>query len=126
METQEPIQPTEPTQTQQVTPVEQPEVAPQEEEMMSPEVIQWFKDHPTPEAAQALSMELKRGFIQIYYTEEAEMDEAISKGLAEAEDLITKEIASGKNVFPFSEPLAIGLIEMAKLKSIDVLIAEIT
>lgn len=96
-----------------------------QEEMMSPEVVQWFKDHPTSETALALSLEDKRNFISFYYTKEVEMEEAISKGLSTAEDMITKEIASGKNKFPFSENLVVGLIEMAKLKSIDTLIEDI-
>ena len=94
--------------------------------MMTPEVAAFFKKYPEFEQAKSLEMAEKKEFIKNYYTEDFNMETAISEGLIKSAEMIDKEIAAGRGKHPFSEPLVIGLIELSKLKSIDTLIEEVT
>lgn len=54
------------------------------------------------------------------------MEKAIEEGLVKSEETIVKELAAGKNVFPFSEALVMAVIDISKLRSIDELIEEVS
>ena len=94
--------------------------------MMTPEVAAFFSKYPEFEDAKSLEKEEKKEFIKNYYTEDFDMEKAVSEGLIKSAEMVDQEIEAGRGKHPFSEPLVIGLIELSKLKSIDDLIEEVT
>lgn len=72
-----------------------------------------------------MSREKKQEFIKKYYAQDDQLDEQIEKLYEEAESAVQKEIDEGKSVFPFSETLVLGLINISKVKVLDDLIDEV-
>ncbi len=95
------------------------------EEQQNPEVLAFFKANPTLEDSLKLSKEEKKNFINSYYTEEPDVDVAISETLKNAEELVKAEIEAGHGKSPFSEALILGLIDIAKMNSVDELIKDV-
>lgn len=91
----------------------------------SPELKEWFKNHATAEDALKLSLDQKKEFVLLYYSEDINADELLEKMLDEAEKIIDKEIADGKGKPPFSEPLILATLAVSKAKIIDELIEDV-
>ena len=99
---------------------------PQPASDLNPEVAAWLKEYPTPEATLALEVEKQKEFVSKYYAADDELDEQIEKMLDQAETTVDKEIAAGKNKFPFSEELVVGIINISKVKVLDEMIEEVS
>jgi len=93
---------------------------------LNPEVQAWLKDYPTPESTLELSIEKQKEFVSKYYAADDELDEQIEKMLDQAETTVDKEVSAGKNKFPFSELLVVGIINIAKVKVLDEMIEEVS
>ena len=88
----------------------------------NPEVKAWFQQHPTEAAALALPLEEKKSFILKYYSEDVDSDKLLEEMLDEAEKILDKELADGKGKPPFSEPLVLSMMAIAKAKIMDELL----
>ena len=95
-------------------------------EQINPEVKAWFDKYPTVEEAVARAMDEKRKFILTYYSEDPDSEKLLEDMLEEAEKVLDKEIEAGKNKPPFSEPLVMAMMVIAKGKVIDELIEEVS
>lgn len=104
----------------------QPPQDPQEPQDLNPEVVEWLKNHPKPEDTLSLPRDKKREFVSKYYAADDELDEQIEKMLDQAEEIVEKEIEAGKDKYPFSEQLVVGLINIAKVKVLDELIGDVS
>lgn len=93
---------------------------------LNPEVQAWLAEYPTPEATLALPIEKQKEFVSKYYAADDELDEQIEKMLDQAETTVDKEVAAGKNKFPFSEEIVVGIINIAKVKVLDEMIEEVS
>lgn len=88
----------------------------------NPEVKAWFLQYPTEAEALALPFDEKKGFILKYYSEDVNSDKLLEEMLDEAEKILDKELADGKGKPPFSEPLVLSMMVIAKAKIMDELL----
>ncbi len=88
----------------------------------NPEVKAWFQQHPKEEQALAMPLEEKKSFILKYYSEDVNSDKLLEEMLDEAEKILDKELAEGKGKPPFSEPLVLSMMVIAKAKIMDELL----
>lgn len=90
-----------------------------------PKLKEFFEKYPKEEEALAIDREPKKDFILTYYSEEVDADALIEKMLEEAEKVLDKEIAEGKNKPPFSELVVVSVLAISRVKIMDELIEEV-
>jgi hypothetical protein len=92
---------------------------------VNPEAAAWFKKYPKVQDALALDSEKKREFISKYYPKDDTFDQYLEKVTEESEKMVEQEIESGHNKMPFSENLVVGMVNIAKIKVVEDLVAEV-
>lgn len=92
----------------------------------SPELLAWFKEHPTEADALKLTLEEKKEFILKYYSEDCNSEELLEKMVEEAEKILDDQIKLGHDKPPYSELLVLALIAISKAKIIDELIEDVS
>lgn len=97
-----------------------------EDQLNNPEVQAWFAKFKTEEEALQQPIEEKKKFILNYYSEDANSEELLEKMLEEAEKILDKEIEAGHTKPPFSEPLVMAMMAIAKGKVVDELLEEVS
>ena len=89
------------------------------------QVKEWFTKHPNEEDATALTMQEKKDFILMYYSEDLNSDDLIEKMLEEAEKTLDSEIQKGHTKLPFTPELIYSTITICKAKIMDELVEEV-